>query len=363
MNNTVNPQVLFTPPGASSGIAVNPTSYVGDTWTGSFAVTASMGTGNGTVTVSGASDAAGNFASSYTTTVFISNPVLGVPQQVTVNFQTSTGTLHLAWQPPAGTSPAAYNLYRSNAPMTTLAGLTPLLGTSNLSADDWPPAASAAVYYAVTALASDGTESAPSGNVSFAMPLPPVIMSPVNGAHVDVSSTIVSGIAQPGVTIQFALSTSGSPLASVTAAADGRWSDRLTLGQGNVTLLAYAKSSFSSTVSSAAAVSFNISALPLPPTALHATAGDTTVTLRWSVPPQTNIAGFRVYRDGNPVSLNLNPIPANQLSYQDLAITDGRVYVYTVTTVRADGIESYPSVPAQAIPTAGPLWNPGPSLK
>jgi hypothetical protein len=65
---------------------------------------------------------------------------------------------------------------------------------------------------------------------------------------------------------------------------------------------------------------------------------------------------FVAARDGNTHPLNSAPIPLTQISYQDLAFTDGRPYSHVMTTVRQDRVESYPSTSARDIPIAGNGW-------
>ena len=60
--------------------------------------------------------------------------------------------------------------------------------------------------------------------------------------------------------------------------------------------------------------------------ALTAQPADTTVTLTWQ--PLEGSSGYFVYRDRSDVPLNLTPITGTQ--YEDIGLTNGRAYTYTI---------------------------------
>ena len=74
------------------------------------------------------------------------------------------------------------------------------------------------------------------------------------------------------------------------------------------------------------------------------------VDLSWSISPETDVAGYRVYRSeregerGTAVTPELVPTP----SYHDAAVQLGHRYWYTVTAVDRAGNESPASAPALA---------------
>lgn len=75
--------------------------------------------------------------------------------------------------------------------------------------------------------------------------------------------------------------------------------------------------------------------------ALTGEGGDTTVTLRWQA-----IAGavsYNVYRDNSTTPLNADPLTVTQ--YQDVGLTNGRIYTYTIAAVDSTGKEG------QTLPT------------
>lgn len=75
--------------------------------------------------------------------------------------------------------------------------------------------------------------------------------------------------------------------------------------------------------------------------ALTGEGGDTTVTLRWEAMP--GAASYNVYRDGSTTPLNADPLIATQ--YQDVGLTNGRIYTYTIAAVDSAGKEG------QTLPT------------
>jgi hypothetical protein len=83
---------------------------------------------------------------------------------------------------------------------------------------------------------------------------------------------------------------------------------------------------------------------PSSPSNLSATAqSDTRIDLSWSPSqdPESGIAGYRVYRDGQPV-VQTGPTPT---SYSDMGLTESTSYEYAVTAVNGAGQESAPSGP------------------
>ena len=71
----------------------------------------------------------------------------------------------------------------------------------------------------------------------------------------------------------------------------------------------------------------------------------------WSPSAEADLAGYRVYRAprGGRAEL-LAELPKTTALYRDTAVSQGVVYVYTVTAVDAAGNESPPSAGAQGSP-------------
>jgi hypothetical protein len=78
--------------------------------------------------------------------------------------------------------------------------------------------------------------------------------------------------------------------------------------------------------------------------------------ISWSISPETDLAGYDIYRkeQGNGTALKLNPRPLLTPSYHDMSIQAGTSYSYTVKAVDRAGNESPASEPASIdIPAAG----------
>jgi hypothetical protein len=78
--------------------------------------------------------------------------------------------------------------------------------------------------------------------------------------------------------------------------------------------------------------------------------------ISWSISPETDLAGYDIYRkeQGNDTALKLNPRPLLTPSYRDMSIQPGTSYSYTVKAVDRAGNESPASEPASIdVPAAG----------
>jgi hypothetical protein len=77
------------------------------------------------------------------------------------------------------------------------------------------------------------------------------------------------------------------------------------------------------------------------------TAGSAVVDLSWSISPENDVAGYRVYRNeadgarGQPLLPDLSPTPA----FRDTTVQTGHKYRYSVTAVDRAGNESAESAP------------------
>ncbi len=67
--------------------------------------------------------------------------------------------------------------------------------------------------------------------------------------------------------------------------------------------------------------------------ALRGDAGDTEVTLTW--PAMVGASGYFVYRDGNEAPLNA--VAVMDTRFEDIGLTNGRVYSYAVAPADKDG--------------------------
>lgn len=84
---------------------------------------------------------------------------------------------------------------------------------------------------------------------------------------------------------------------------------------------------------------------PASPTGLSAVAGDGFVELNWLQSEETDLAGYRLYRDGEILAAALE-----EITYRDETVDNGTTYSYTVTAIDTSDNESAASAPAGATP-------------
>jgi hypothetical protein len=85
----------------------------------------------------------------------------------------------------------------------------------------------------------------------------------------------------------------------------------------------------------------------LPPVLqLTAQSGDTVVTLTWQ--PILNVRGYYIYRDDSQVPLNEQPLTGT--TFEDIGLTNGRTYRYSVAAMDPNGEIGPRSAPTQATP-------------
>jgi hypothetical protein len=91
------------------------------------------------------------------------------------------------------------------------------------------------------------------------------------------------------------------------------------------------------------------------PTGLVISSGDKSVILHWDPNPETNVAGYDVYRSpssGGPFVSVTNLTTA--LGFCDLSVSDGQAYYYQVTAVTTGSQASPPSATLSAVPEPFP---------
>jgi fibronectin type 3 domain-containing protein len=81
---------------------------------------------------------------------------------------------------------------------------------------------------------------------------------------------------------------------------------------------------------------------------LQADAGSTFIALTW--PPIEGAAAYQIYRDGSEQPLNAEPLLT--LGYQDIGLTNGRIYQYQVIAVNAAGEVIAQSELIEAVPAS-----------
>jgi hypothetical protein len=93
---------------------------------------------------------------------------------------------------------------------------------------------------------------------------------------------------------------------------------------------------------------------PAPPVGLTAVAGDGRVGLAWSLHPEPDVLGYRVYRGSAAGGPHAFVGSTSTPAFEDTGLTNGQT-VYFVVTALDTTHESAPSQEVAATPTAGPL--------
>lgn len=79
---------------------------------------------------------------------------------------------------------------------------------------------------------------------------------------------------------------------------------------------------------------------------LTAQPGDTVVDLKWQ--PSAGARGYFIFRDNS--SIPLNPTPMTDTHWEDIGLTNGRTYTYTIAPLNQDGQTGPRSHPVQVTP-------------
>jgi hypothetical protein len=104
---------------------------------------------------------------------------------------------------------------------------------------------------------------------------------------------------------------------------------------------------------------------PGAPTGVQAVGGATSIRMSWDVNPESNILGYKVYRDtvnDGPFTEQVTPYAINRTNFSDLNVTQDVTYHYKVSAVNTSLLESGKSASAPAvaatvpIPTAAAHW-------
>ena len=84
------------------------------------------------------------------------------------------------------------------------------------------------------------------------------------------------------------------------------------------------------------------------PGGLIAEASDTVIKLKWSA--VSDAAGYFIFRDGNEQPLN--PKPLTETGYDDIGLTNGRTYTYTLAVADSSGKPGSQSAAITAVPAS-----------
>ena len=85
------------------------------------------------------------------------------------------------------------------------------------------------------------------------------------------------------------------------------------------------------------------------PTGLVGLEGDTTMSLTWGTTPVSDLAGYRLYRDGSQI------FQGTTSAFLDTGLTNGQSYTYRVSSYDTTGNESARSDPITVSPVAAPV--------
>jgi beta-glucanase (GH16 family) len=137
----------------------------------------------------------------------------------------------------------------------------------------------------------------------------------------------------------------GTSVARYTANGSGRWTKTFTVPQDpNAAFTVQAGSATTTfTVTNSSSVD---TTPPSAPTSVVASGGDAQVTLGWSANAESDLAGYRVYRNGVRVG------SPTTTSFTDSGLSNGTSYTYYVTAVDTSGNESAHSATVSATPRA-----------
>jgi hypothetical protein len=159
-----------------------------------------------------------------------------------------------------------------------------------------------------------------------------------------------------GTTVNI-FSSTGSFLGSGPVSADRTFSFNITLfGAGGTSFYPVATDSAGRSSPAGTAVTVIIDFKPTSVQTPTAEPGDTTVTLHWNPLPDADIAGYWIYRDGNPTPLNMILVDPTADQFTDIGLTNGRTYDYQVSAEDLAGQRGPLSPAVESSPQAGPQW-------
>ncbi|MGQ0644790.1 MAG: right-handed parallel beta-helix repeat-containing protein, partial [Elusimicrobiota bacterium] len=352
------PVVELTPEGAPQSTAVSSVSFSSATWAGNVHISSATPQGQAQLRVSGAADLFQNVMTAETHHFLIDFEPPAPPRNLAQRLIPGSVEIELAWEAPEGESSLLYNLYQASHPFVSRQGLVPVkTGISALSARHIPPVDGEARHYAVSAVDAAANEGETSNTAFVSVPLSPFVQSPNDNAVANRSPFPVSGLAQPGALVEI-YSGAGNFLAGAAADAQARFTVLVPLVAGPNALKALAVGPSGRKSPETGLITVHLDDVPQPPAGLSYSALDTQIRLSWTPSPDPDVTGYNVYRDGHARPLNFELIPQSPgtLLFQDIGLTNGRLYSYAVSALDAAGQESPRSQPVQAAPLAGPRW-------
>jgi len=181
----------------------------------------------------------------------------------------------------------------------------------------------------------------------------PVITVPADGAAFTDSEITVRGNTGPGASVEIFVNniSQGTTLSS----GSGYFSlSRVRISEGENVISAVATNAYGLTSPVSASVTVSLDLRPQPPGGLSAVPGDTVAVINWNPSAESDVKGYRIYRDGQ--RLNISSLLTQATFFTDTCLTNGRTYAYTVTAVDRNESESLKSDSVKTMPVAGAEW-------
>ena len=264
------------------------------------------------------------------------------------------GNVSLSWD--ANTEPDldGYNVYRtSGSSRTKLNSVT--LKTAGYQDTNL---ADGLYGYDITAVDTFGNESKSTSPVSMKI-YAPILTQPLTPIFTTTVKVTGSG-AVPNVMVELftTVGTVQTSAGSVSADLQGNFViEGIPLSLGENKISARTRDAFGNISKMSAAVSVIYRIPPSAPQGLVATATGTSINLSWLQTTESSIAGYNLYKKAADGWLRLNSVLLITPPFSDQPLKNG-IYVYRITAVDTEGIESVPSaeatatvsVPVQALP-------------
>ncbi len=290
---------------------------------------------------------------------------LTAPSPVTNFYISSVGDSQLTLKWDANSDPdfSSYHIYRDDdESITAINPPEPVYSTTSVEWTNTSLTNETMYYYAISVEDTSGnfsriatTTGTPRGNV-------PAITDPSSSITVLQNTYIVKGTGPFGYDIN--LKIGGTTVETFGPVEEnGLWSQSVTFNVvGENVLTATSVLGADESVPSVARV-VTYDPPPAKPTITDIDPGDTTLTLYWTAPADTDIQGFNIYRNSssNPVNYQLIPYIPDNLEYEydftDGGLSNGRLYSYVVKAVDQNNSSGAGSDPESASPVATADWD------
>lgn len=260
------------------------------------------------------------------------------------------GVVDVAWQ--ANTEPdlASYRVYRDGQLVATVGVVAPP-GTTPTSYRDTGLANGTARAYAVTAVDTHGNESPTS--TTGATPVdttPPGVASGLAAAPSDRQVALTWTASPSGDVATYRVLRDGVEVGSVPAGTTSFTDTGLANGRAySYTVVAVDAAGNRSPASGSTTTTPRDAVAPAAPTAVSATPGSGSATVRWTAPADTDLAGYRVVRADGSVAVAV-AAPATSATVTGLA--NGTPVSFTVVVVDTSGNASSASASVTVTPAA-----------